>query len=166
MTSYYQAYIGLGSNLNGPTKQLMQALNRLQRLPQTRLTSVSPFYRNPAITEPDSPAQPDFVNAVAGLETHLAAPALLRFLQGIEQQQGRQRPYRWAPRTLDLDLLVYGSLRLKLADLVLPHPELWQRPFVLYPLHDIAPYLSIPGFGCVKKLLRSCPKNQLKRLEA
>jgi 2-amino-4-hydroxy-6-hydroxymethyldihydropteridine diphosphokinase len=111
------------------------------------------------------PDQPDYINAVAELETRWPAPALLALLQDIENQQGRTRGrVQWGPRTLDLDLLIYGQARIEEAHLTVPHPGIALRPFVLYPLAEIAPSLTIPGLGALEDLLRRCPPQGLKRL--
>lgn len=148
------AYVGLGSNLHNPVRQLKRALVQIQRLPGTTISAISPFYRNPALLpEGVAEPQPAFVNAVAELRTALPPRSLLRMLLHIEHKQGRRRSYRWAPRTLDLDLLLYGQQCLQTSELILPHPELWRRAFVLYPLRDIAPALRVPRRGCVQNLL-------------
>lgn len=150
-----RVYIGLGANLQDPRQQVERALGALGRLPATRLASVSPCYR----TAPVGPAdQPDFVNAVACLETALAPLRLLAALQQIERAHGRARGGRdwrhWGPRTLDLDILLYGNRVLALADLRVPHPQMHRRAFVLVPLADIAPTgLEIPGLGHLETLL-------------
>lgn len=111
------------------------------------------------------PEQPDYINAVAALETELAPRALLSALQSIEARHGRTRgPLRWGPRTLDLDLLLYGEERIESADLVLPHPGVAERPFVLYPLHELVPALEIPGRGSLRALLERCSDAGLERL--
>ncbi len=158
------AYVGLGSNLEGPREQLERALQALARLPHTTLLASSPLYRS----TPMGPAeQPDYVNAVARLETDLAPLELLDALQATERQQGRVRgPERWGPRTLDLDLLLYDDRRLDSPRLTLPHPGLHQRAFVLYPLHDVAgDGLELPGLGPLGELLARCPPDGLQRLD-
>ncbi len=152
-------YIGLGSNLADPIAQVRQALTALAGLPATRLLAASPLYRS----RPMGPAdQPDFINAVAALDTALAPLDLLDALQDIEQAQGRVRDaVRWGPRTLDLDLLLYAEQCLELPRLRVPHPGLPARNFVLYPLHDIAPELMIPGHGALRQLLAQCPREGL-----
>lgn len=157
------AYVGLGSNLDDPVVQLQRALTALGQLPGTLLVARSSFYRNP----PMGPSgQPDFVNAVAGLLTTLPAPDLLAALQAIEDAQGRRRDGpRWGPRTLDLDLLVYGDLRLDSEALTLPHPGLATRPFVLVPLHEIAPGLRLPGGASLARLAAAADRDGLARLD-
>ena len=145
------AYIGLGSNLDEPGAQVERALCELDALPLTRLVARSRLYR----TAPwGGIAQPDFINAVARLETGLDAQALMRALLTIERRAGRRRDgERNGPRVLDLDLLLYGDQRIADADLQVPHPRLHERAFVLVPLAEIAPDLAVPGQGRVDELL-------------
>ncbi len=130
------AYVGLGSNLGQPVATLQAAMVQLAGLPQTRLVAQSSLYSS----APFEAAGPDFVNAVVGLQTRLTAPALLWQLQHIETTAGRERPYRNAPRTLDLDLLLYGTARIHSPALSVPHPRMFERAFVLLPLVEIAPH--------------------------
>ncbi|UUZ71536.1 2-amino-4-hydroxy-6-hydroxymethyldihydropteridine diphosphokinase [Polaromonas sp. P1(28)-8] len=137
-----QAYIALGANLGDAAAALRQAASALDRLPLTRVRRMSGLYKTaPLDTDAGEAIAPggDYLNAVVELETGLAAPALLEQLQRIEQEAGRQRPYRNAPRTLDLDLLLYGSARIESAQLTVPHPRMLLRAFVLVPLAEIAP---------------------------
>jgi 2-amino-4-hydroxy-6-hydroxymethyldihydropteridine diphosphokinase len=137
-----RAYIGLGSNLDEPVSQVREALGQLAQLPLTRLVTHSPLYRTPPLGPAD---QPDYINAVAALDTSLSPLALLDELQRIEQQHGRVRgPLRWGPRTLDLDLLLYGDKVIDEPRLVVPHAGLRDRPFVIFPLLAIAPDLTLP----------------------
>ncbi len=159
-----RAYIGIGSNLNDPAAQVRQALQALAELPASQLIACSPLYRTAPVGGP--PDQPDYLNAVAALDTALNPDELLTALQAIETQQGRVRTVRWGPRTLDLDMLLYGSMRCHHPRLTLPHPRLQERTFVLYPLYDIAPDLTIPGLGSLTKLLRNCPPLTLTRLDS
>lgn len=129
------AYIGLGANLGDPVRALQLALHDLAAVPQLTLTQQSPLYGSAPI---DS-SGPNYVNAVAEVSTTLSAPALLQVLQQLELQAGRQRPYRNAPRTLDLDLLLYGGGTISSSTLTVPHPRMQERAFVLRPLADIAP---------------------------
>ena len=129
------AYVGLGANLGDARRAVQAALGALAKLSETRLTTVSPLYRS----APVDAHGPDFINAVAALHTRLSAPDLLAALQAIEHAAGRQRPYRNAPRTLDLDLLLYGDAHIQTAQLTVPHPRMAERAFVLKPLADIAP---------------------------
>ncbi|MDZ7643929.1 MAG: 2-amino-4-hydroxy-6-hydroxymethyldihydropteridine diphosphokinase [Woeseiaceae bacterium] len=144
------AYVGLGSNLEDPVGQVEGALAELAALPQTRLEARSSLYRSAPLGPAD---QPDYVNAAAALLTRLTADELLAGLQAIEASHGRRRDgARWGPRTLDLDLLVYGRERRESASLTLPHPRIAQRNFVLWPLAEIAPYLTVPGLTHVAAL--------------
>jgi 2-amino-4-hydroxy-6-hydroxymethyldihydropteridine diphosphokinase len=154
------ASIGLGANLGDPRVTLAQALAELAALPGTRLIAASPFYRS----APIDAAGPDFVNAVALLRTELAPQALLAQLQRIEAAHGRERPYRNAPRTLDLDLLLYGNERIEDADLTVPHPRMHERAFVLRPLADVAPDAVIPGRGRVADWLSHVADQHLELL--
>lgn len=158
------AYVGLGSNLDDPAAQLRRALDALATVPRTRLVARSALYHNPPMGPQD---QPDFVNAVAGLLTALTAPELLAQLRRLEDAQGRRRDGpQWGPRTLDLDLLLYGGLRHAGEDLTLPHPGLAERPFVLRPLCDIAPGLRLPDGRRVAALAVAAGDGGLVRLEA
>ena len=129
------AYVGLGANLGDPAAAVRQALTDLGQLPHTRLLAASDLYRS----APHETQGPDFINAVAALETRLTAPELLAALQGLEQAAGRERPWRYAPRTLDLDLLMYGDAHIDSPALTVPHPRWTQRAFVLVPLAQVAP---------------------------
>jgi 2-amino-4-hydroxy-6-hydroxymethyldihydropteridine diphosphokinase len=129
------AFIGLGANLGDRAATVRSAIERLGTLPHTRLVRASSFHE----TAPQDASGPDFINAVAHIETRLDAMELLAQLQAIENDFGRERPYRNAPRTLDLDLLLYGSGRIDSATLIVPHPRMMEREFVLSPLREIAP---------------------------
>jgi 2-amino-4-hydroxy-6-hydroxymethyldihydropteridine diphosphokinase len=156
------AYVGLGSNLDDPAAQLRMALEALGRLPRTRLVASSALYRNPPMGPAD---QPDFVNAVAALLTTMPAPELLAAMQAIEDARGRRRDGpRWGPRTLDLDLLLYGNLQLESDDLVLPHPGLASRAFVLVPLLEVAPGLRLPGGPLLARVAAAAGEGGLSRL--
>lgn len=163
MTVWQPAYVGVGSNLREPRGQVEQALARLAELPLTRLVSRSSCHA----TKPVGPvAQPDFVNAVAGLLTQLAAGDLLRELHALERALGREpAPERWGPRVIDLDLLVYGRERRDDPGLTLPHPGIAERAFVLVPLAEIAPDLEIPGLGRVAALLAHVDTAGVQRLD-
>ena len=154
------AYIGLGANLGDARATLAAAIAELAKLPGCRLEASSPVYRS----APVDSSGPDYLNAVAALATSLAPHALLRALQGIELQHGRERPYRNAPRTLDLDLLLFGEQVIASPDLVVPHPRLHQRAFVLRPLADLAPSLVIPGCGSLADLLAGVADQHADRL--
>jgi 2-amino-4-hydroxy-6-hydroxymethyldihydropteridine diphosphokinase len=158
--TFVRAYIGLGSNLDDPQSQLEQAIAALRRLPHSRLTALSRLYRS----RPMGPAdQPDYVNAVAMLDTTLEAHALLDALQAIEKAQGRVRgPQRWGPRTLDLDLLLYGAQIIDSVRLQVPHPGIAERNFVLYPLADVAPELVLPDGRSLRQLLAACSHEGLE----
>ena len=138
------AFIALGSNLAEPERQVTQAFAALAQLPQTRLLAQSSLYRSAPVGYTE---QADFMNAVAQLETGLAPHDLLHSLLGIERTFGRVRDFRNAPRTLDLDLLLYGDLMFHEPGLTLPHPRMHERAFVLLPLVEIAPDCEIPGKG-------------------
>jgi len=169
-----RAYIGLGSNLDDPVAQLRRALRALATLPMTQLHAHSSLYRSAPLGGLD---QPEYINAVAALDTRLTAADaldtrltaadLLENLFAIERAQGRVRGggARWQSRTLDLDLLLYGDQRIADATLTVPHPALSERAFVLYPLQEIAPVLNIPGLGDLGTLIARCPKTSLQRLE-
>jgi len=129
------ATLGIGANLGQAQAAVQAAIAAIARLPQTQLLRASPLYGS----APVDSSGPDYVNAVVQVHTTLTAPALLAELQKIEQAAGRERPYRNAPRTLDLDVLLYGDARISSAALTVPHPRMWQRAFVLRPLADIAP---------------------------
>ncbi len=129
------AYVGLGANLGDPIHAVQQAIASIAALPLTQLTRRSSLYR----TAPVDAAGPDYINAVAEVATGLSAPELLAQLQRLEREAGRRRPYRNAPRTLDLDLLLFGSGRIASAALTVPHPRLRERAFALVPLAEIAP---------------------------
>jgi 2-amino-4-hydroxy-6-hydroxymethyldihydropteridine diphosphokinase len=137
------AYVGIGANLGDARANVLDAIERLRALPGARLLAASSLYRSAPI---DSSGD-DYVNAVAALDTQLAPQDLLEALQGIEQAHGRERPYRNAPRTLDLDLLLYGERSIATATLTVPHPRMHERAFVLAPLLEIAPGVAIPGLG-------------------
>lgn len=128
-------YVALGANLGDAQATVLQAINALAQLPGTRLLRASSLYR----TTPFEASGPDFINAVAAISTRLSAPELLLCLQQLEHDQGRQRPFRNAPRTLDLDILLYGDAVINTPDLQVPHPRMGQRAFVLVPLAEIAP---------------------------
>ena len=153
-------YIGLGANLGEPASALREALLALAALPDSLLVASSSIYR----TAPIDSSGPDYLNAVARLDTRLSPLALLAGLQRIEQAHGRERPYRNAPRTLDLDLLLYGDERIAGSALTVPHPRLHERAFVVLPLAEIAPRLCIPGHGRVADLLAALAGQRIDRL--
>lgn len=137
------AYIGIGANLGDASANVDDALARLARLDGCTLLAASSKYR----TAPIDSSGDDYINAVARIDTPLTAPALLEALHGIELAHGRERPYRNAPRTLDLDILLYGDERIDLPSLHIPHPRMLDRAFVLVPLLEIAPEVVVPGRG-------------------
>ncbi|MFZ3154266.1 2-amino-4-hydroxy-6-hydroxymethyldihydropteridine diphosphokinase [Pseudomonas sp.] len=158
-----RVYIGLGSNLAAPLEQLRSALAALAALPHTRLSAQSSFYAS----DPLGPAdQPRYVNAVAALDTELSPLALLDALQTIELEQGRTRKAeRWGPRTLDLDILLFGQRQLDEPRLTVPHYHMHARAFVLYPLAEIAPQLRLPDGRALGELLAACPFEGLERID-
>jgi 2-amino-4-hydroxy-6-hydroxymethyldihydropteridine diphosphokinase len=150
MTVWIPAYIALGSNMGDSVMQVNRAFEALASLPDSRLIARSPLYQ----TRPMGPIkQSDFTNAVAGVLTQLSPDVLLSHLRRIEVTQGRVRAERWGPRSLDLDLLIFGTQRINTDALTVPHPGIAERNFVLAPLADIAPTLEVPGVGRVQELL-------------
>ena len=146
------AYIGLGSNLADPLEQLRSAMRVIVSMPSTRVVRHSHFYRTPPWGKTD---QPEFINAVAAIETELTARALLEELLAIERRAGRQRVgERWGPRVLDLDILLYGQEIIDEPALHIPHPHIRNRAFVIVPLAEIAPNLEIPTLGRIADLIR------------
>lgn len=144
------AYVALGSNLGNPRQQLLDAMEALANLPDTRLLQRSRLYRTPPWGMLE---QPPFINAAVELDTALSPHALLDAMLAIEQRAGRVRAERNGPRTLDLDLLHVDGVQLDDPQLTLPHPRMAERAFVLLPLHDIAPTLRLSGQGTVAELL-------------
>lgn len=155
------AYIALGSNLGDSPALLRSALAAMAALPGTRLEGASPLYRSDPLGPGD---QPDYLNMVAALETALPATELLRELQAIEDAHGRRRTERWAARSLDLDILLYGSEAIDTAELTVPHPRMAERNFVLYPLFDLAPDLVLPCGNALQSLVATCPDTGLEPL--
>jgi 2-amino-4-hydroxy-6-hydroxymethyldihydropteridine diphosphokinase len=156
-----QAFIGLGANLGDPESQVRRAIEALRAFPRTRLLASSSLYRSaPVGVAP----QPDFVNAVAKVETALPARGLLDELLTAESRFGRERTAPGAPRTLDLDLLLYGDQVIEEAGLVVPHPRMHERAFVLMPLAEIAAEAAIPRKGSVKTLLAACRGQQVQKI--
>ena len=156
------AFIGLGSNLANPLVQVRQALVELDSIPGTRVTARSSFYRTLPVGLLE---QPEFINAVASVRTTLKPQALLAALLAIENRHGRRRSIRNAPRTLDLDLLLYGEQVLGQDGLTLPHPRLQERAFVLAPFAEIAPDAMVPGRGRVQDLLARVDCNGVSRID-
>lgn len=155
------AFIGLGSNLEDPRSQLKRAFVAIGELSGTRLVAQSSLYRSAPLGYPD---QPDFVNAVAKVATALSPQALLQALLQIEHSHGRERTFRNAPRTLDLDILLYDDVQLHEHGLTIPHPQMHLRAFVLQPLLEIAPDASIPAAGLAKRALQDCQDQTLERI--
>lgn len=149
MTSTVAAYVGIGANLGDAATSVKQAMTALSTLPQTELTAVSSLYAS----APVDAGGDDYVNAVVRISTHLGADTLLQALQKIEQDFGRERSVRNAPRTLDLDLLLYGQAQIASATLEVPHPRMTARAFVLLPLLELDPVISIPGKGAAASYL-------------
>jgi len=171
-TQRIEAWIGLGSNLDNPQQQLELAVETLRQLAPDDTLRCSSFYLSKALVtdrvNPESGQQPDYVNAVVRMETSLTPHALLLQLQAIETLQGRARDEtiaRWSPRTLDLDILLYGDQQIETPDLVVPHPGIRLREFVLYPMYELDPMLVIPGLGELVRLVRRCPMRGMKRLD-
>jgi len=155
------AFVGLGANLGDPVAQVTRAMAALAEIDDTRVVRASSRYRTSPIGHSD---QPDYVNAVALLDTGLAPRALLDALLGIEQAAGRERSFRNAPRLLDLDLLLYGDQVIDAPGLVVPHPRMHERAFVLVPLAEIAPDAVIPGHGRAADLLRGLQNQSVREL--
>ena len=158
----HTAFVALGSNLGDPELNVRGGIAALAALPQARLAAASSLYRSAAV---DAAGQPDFVNAVAQLSTALAPQALLAALLAIEHKFGRERPFRNAPRTLDLDLLLYDAQSIAEPGLAVPHARMHQRAFVLAPLLEIAPDCSIPGLGPAAEWLARCRDQRIERLD-
>lgn len=159
-----KVYVGLGANLGRPVRQLRQALTQISAWPQLHGLRVSSFYRTPPW---GLSGQPDFINAVAELDTDWAPDRLLAELQRIETEAGRVRlGERWGPRTLDLDILHVEGLCRSDPDLTLPHPRIAERAFVLLPLSELTPELELPGQGEVRTLLAAVDTSGCQRLEA
>ena len=155
------AYVGLGSNLGAAEAQVLQAFDELERLPRTRVAARSSLYRSAPL---GFVAQPEFVNAAARLVTALDAQALLEGLHAIERNHGRERPFPDAPRTLDLDLLLYGAAVIDAGGLRVPHPRAPERAVVLLPLTELDPDAEIPGHGRAAALLRACAAQSIVRI--
>jgi 2-amino-4-hydroxy-6-hydroxymethyldihydropteridine diphosphokinase len=157
------SYIGIGSNQADPVKQAKQAIAALKTLPKTELISCSSLYCSAPMGPQD---QPDYINAVAKLDTQLSALELLDQLQQIELSQGRVRKAnRWGPRTLDLDIILYGEHKINNARLTIPHYGMKEREFVLYPLLEIAEDLVLPDGSVLSQLAASCDRNGLRICE-
>ena len=155
------AYIGIGSNLEHPRAQVERALGELAELPRSRLLARSSLYRSAPL---GYEAQPEFINAVARLDTELAAAELLARLQAIEAEHGRRRSFANAPRSLDLDLLLFGEQRISGPELTVPHPRMHERAFALVPLIEIAPDAQIPGRGSAAALAAALAPQKIARI--
>ena len=159
---WYPAYVGLGSNMQGPERQLEDAFELLAGIPRTRLIKKSSLYRSAPFGGVE---QPDFVNAAAALMTRLSAAELLIELQRIENERGRERgDVQWGPRILDLDLLVYSNQKINEHGLIVPHPGIGERNFVLLPLGEVAPGLIIPGLGHIERFDVSLSEPAISRI--
>ncbi len=155
------AYIGIGANLGDARANVEDALTRLAALPATRVTARSSLWK----TAPIDSSGDDYINAVARIDTSLAPADLLDAVRAIELAHGRERPYRNAPRTLDLDILLYGDVRIDTPSLTVPHPRMHQRAFVLAPLAEIAPDAAIAGIGALADLLPAVADQAIERLD-
>lgn len=157
------AFIGLGSNLADPASQILQAMQAIDRLPETAVLARSSLYRSAPVGYLD---QPDFINAVVKVETSLEPLVLLNALLALELENGRTREFPNSPRTLDLDVLLYGVLQHHQHGLTVPHPQMHRRAFVLQPLLEIEPDCEIPGVGAAAEAMQHCMDQQLERMDA
>lgn len=157
----HRVFIGLGSNLATPTRQVLRAMHALASLSDTRVIVRSSLYRSAPVGYLD---QPDFINAVVKIETALAPLALLHALFDLEHENGRTREFQNSPRTLDLDVLLYDDLQHHEQGLTVPHPQMHKRAFVLLPLLEIEPNCVIPGVGAAAQAMQQCKNQQLERL--
>ena len=159
-----RVYIGLGSNLEQPEQQIKQAVAELRSLPDSQYAGDSGLYLSKPLVADGMLAddQPDYYNAVAMLDTGLTAGDLLDRLQAIENSQGRVRDQHWGPRTIDLDILLYGQQQINNKRLQVPHPGLCEREFVLYPLQRLNAEMVIPGHGMLKDIIKTCPENGMR----
>ncbi len=158
-----RCYIALGSNQRQPLSQLREAVIAIDRMPDSQLGAMSHAYRSAAVGPGD---QPDYLNAALQLDTRLSADTLLAALQAIENAQGRERAVRWGPRTLDLDILLYGDQTIASEHLQIPHPRMTERDFVLYPLLEVAgPNLMLPDGRELGTLVAACPIGEVVRTE-
>lgn len=155
-------YIGMGSNMETPIQQLQTALDELHNIKNTTLINCSSFYKSKPVGPQD---QADFINAVAELSTTLSALELLEALQAIEQVHQRVRERHWGPRTLDLDVLLYGEEQIENERLIVPHKEMLNRNFVLIPLFELSGDMIIPGANSLKTYVESCDKTTIIKLE-
>jgi 2-amino-4-hydroxy-6-hydroxymethyldihydropteridine diphosphokinase len=155
------AYIGIGSNLGDSIATIHSAIAALEKLPQTRLITTSSFFQS----APYEASGNDFMNAVVAIETTLTPAALLEYCQSVELSFGRERPFPNAPRTLDLDMLLYGHETINNASLIVPHPRMTERAFVLLPLCEIAPEIMIPGKGLASHYLPQLSQQRIDKLQ-
>jgi|SRR5450830_985811 len=160
-TRKHRAFVALGSNLQHPELQVGSAINELNTLPQTTLTQASSLYKTAPVGYDN---QPDFINAVAEVETVLSASELLNALLALENSHGRERPFPNAPRVLDLDLLLFDDVTMQTTTLTLPHPRMHLRGFVMQPLAEIAPDVIIPNIGKVSDLAANCANQAVERM--
>lgn len=158
----HRAYLGLGSNLKTPMMQVLSARDRLAQWPGIELRAASSLYRTAPVD--CLPGQPDYINAVVEIATSLTPHQLLHTLFAIERGQGRERHFINSPRTLDVDLLIYGDVQLDTPELILPHPRAHQRAFVLQPLLEIAPNCHFPGLGPARDFLDACADQSIQRV--
>lgn len=163
MPAWQPAYVGIGSNLGDSRERVQRAFQALGGLPDTRLVARSTLFVTPAF---GPVAQPDFVNAVAGLLTRQALLPFFEALRALEAALGRTPPrQRWGPREIDLDLLVFGGVRHADERLTVPHPGIAERDFVLHPLREVAPELQVPGVGRVRELAGAVVDRGVRRLD-
>jgi 2-amino-4-hydroxy-6-hydroxymethyldihydropteridine diphosphokinase len=155
------AYIGLGSNLNDPKQQIKSAVISLNKSNNIKVTGLSSLYQSKPM---DGSQQPDYINAVCRVETHLTALELLYVCQDIELQQHRVREKKWGARTIDLDIIIYGAQVIASKKLIVPHPGIIDRAFVLIPLHEIEPDLKVPVLGSLNELIDKIDTSELMKL--
>lgn len=155
------AYIGLGSNLNDPKQQIKSAVIALNKSNNIKVTGLSSLYQSKPM---DGSQQPDYINAVCRVETHLTALELLYVCQDIELQQHRVREKKWGARTIDLDIIIYGAQVIASKKLIVPHPGIIDRAFVLIPLHEIEPDLKVPVLGSLNELIDKIDTSELMKL--
>ena len=155
------AYVGLGANIGEPGRQLRAAIEELMNLPGSKSVLASSVYSSAPLGHAD---QPDFLNAVVRLDTALAPEHLLGQLQEIEKRHGRERPFAGAPRTLDLDLLLYGEEAIASPRLTVPHPRMHERAFVLKPLLELDSAITVPGKGLAATLLSACSSQKVEKI--
>ena len=155
------AYIGLGSNLNNPKQQIKDALIALNATQDVKVVALSSLYQSKPI---DDSKQPDYINAVCQVDTHLTALELLYVCQGIETKQHRVREKKWGARTIDLDIILYGVQVVASKQLIIPHPEMMNRPFVLIPLSELESDLKVPVLGPLQALIDLIDTSELIKL--